>query len=148
MVATSHALIGGAIAASSATNPALGLSLAFVSHPLLDLLPHWDFGFNWRTKTKIRLFIEAFLDLGTGTVLAYVLFGQKLEPWYFWGTIFLSEVWDITEAPYWFFKWDFPPFSSVYNIQHKMQNKLDLPWGIVTQIATVLGAIFLSKLLI
>lgn len=138
MIATSHALIGAAFAASTANNPALGLSLAFISHPILDLIPHWDFCYNWREKPRLKLFIETCLDAGAGIVLAYLFFGQGIELWYFLAALFLSEVWDIAEAPYWFLKWNFPPFSTIYGIQHKMQNKLGLPWGIVTQLATVI----------
>jgi membrane-bound metal-dependent hydrolase YbcI (DUF457 family) len=52
MTATAHALIGGAIAASI-PNPALGLPLAAISHPLVDMIPHWDFGLGWRKKKKV-----------------------------------------------------------------------------------------------
>jgi len=139
MTATAHALIGGAIA-STIPNPEIGLSLAFISHPLLDLIPHWDFANNWRTKNKVRLFIEASLDLGFGVILAYFLFGQNVNLWYFLGCIFVSEVWDIIEAPYWFFNWRFPPISWIYNIQSRMQGKAKLPWGIITQILIVILA--------
>ena len=51
MTATAHALVGGAIAAS-AINPAIGLPLAALSHPILDMIPHWDLGIGWRGKNK------------------------------------------------------------------------------------------------
>lgn len=146
MIATSHALIGAAFAAST-SNPALGLGLAFISHPLLDLIPHWDFCYNWRQKTRVKLFIETCLDAGAGIILAYLLFGQKIELWYFLAALFLSEIWDIAEAPYWFLKWNFPPFSTIYGVQHKMQSKADLPWGILTQIVTIAVIIFILQTL-
>ena len=55
MTATAHALIGGAIAAGIASQP-LGIALALASHPLADLIPHWDFGWGWRKKSKPKLF--------------------------------------------------------------------------------------------
>lgn len=146
MTATAHALIGGAIA-SSVQNPALGLPLAAISHPLTDLIPHWDFGFNWRTKPKLRLFSECIIDLCVGFVLAYLFFGQQTEFWYFATAIFVAEVWDIIEAPYWFFKWDFPPFSWIYEIQHRLQIKAQLPWGIITQVVTVAVVILIFQTL-
>ena len=54
MTATAHVLIGGAIAAS-VPDPALGITLAALSHPILDMIPHWDFGFGWRKKSKVLL---------------------------------------------------------------------------------------------
>ncbi len=138
MTATAHALIGGAIAASI-DNPVLGLTLSAASHPLLDMIPHWDFGWGWRKKSKIKLFLQASFDLILGGVLAYILFGQNVNFWYFWGCVFVSEMWDIAEAPYWFFGWRFPPFSWIYNIQSRMQGKTKtMAAGILTQIASFL----------
>jgi len=43
MTLTAHALVGAALAASF-SNPAIGIPLAVISHPILDMIPHWDFG--------------------------------------------------------------------------------------------------------
>lgn len=145
MTATAHALVGGAIASATTQNPSLGLSLAFISHPLLDLIPHWDFGIGWREKTKIRLFVECSLDCGVGISLAYFIFGQNINLWYFLAVLFVSESWDIAEAPYWFLNWKFSPFSTIYRIMSKLQNKMILPWGIVTQVVTVVIFILLFQ---
>lgn len=136
MTATAHALVGGAIA-STIPDPAIGLSLAFISHPLLDLIPHWDFAENWRTKNKVKLFFEASADLGVGVLISYILFGANINFWYFFACILASEIWDLLEAPYWILGWKFPPFSWIFNIQSNMQGKAKLPWGIITQITTV-----------
>lgn len=138
MTATAHALVGGAIA-STIPDPSIGLSLSFISHPLLDLIPHWDFGANWKKKSRMRLFIEATLDLGFGFVVAYILFGQNINFWYFTACIVSSEILDVLEAPYWILGWRFAPFSWVYNIQSNLQGKAKLPLGIITQIITVVG---------
>lgn len=143
MTATAHALVGGALAASI-SNPALGIGLAAISHPLLDLIPHWDFGTNWRKKTKLKLFVESVFDLSLGVGLTYLLFLPRVDFWYLTLAIFAAEFWDMMEVPYWFLKWKFPPFSTIYNIQSKMQNKLDLPWGLVLQILVVGIVISLS----
>lgn len=146
MTATAHALVGG-IVASTIPNPELGLSLSFISHPLMDLIPHWDFAADWRTKNKVKLFLEASFDLGFGFLLSYLLFGQHVNFWYFSACIFASEVWDMIEAPYWLLNWKFPPISWVYNIQSRMQGNAELPWGIITQIITVAGtALVLQKI--
>lgn len=141
MTATAHALVGGAIAAS-AINPALGLPLAALSHPLLDMIPHWDLGIGWRSKNKVTLFVESVLDLIIGILLAFFIFGQNVNPIYFLSCIFFSEIWDILMMPYLLFKWDFPPFSTAYRLQHKIQSNIKLPWGILTQVASVGGVVF------
>lgn len=144
MTATAHALIAGAISASTNNIP-LGLTLSAISHPLGDLVPHWDFGNNWRQKPKLTLFIESSLDLLAGVILAYLLFGQNANLAYFAGCIFLAEVWDMAEVPYWFFNLKIPPFSWIYNVQSRMQNRLKLPWGLISQIAAVTAIILLFQ---
>lgn len=134
MTATAHALVGGAIAATI-KDPVLGLSIAFLSHPLLDMIPHWDAGWGWRNKTKQRLFLEASADMLLGLCVSYLLFGHGVGFIYFFGCIIAAELLDLAEIPYWFFHWDFPPFSWVYQFQHQIQGKAKLPWGIMTQVA-------------
>ena len=144
MTATAHALVAAAIA-TSIKDPAIGISLSFLSHPLLDMVPHWDAGWGWRSKSKIRLFTEATSDLIIGVVLALflvLLIRPELPLWYLFACILASEVLDLAEIPYWFFKWNFPPFSWIYKFQHEIQGKARLPWGIVTQVAAF-AAIFL-----
>lgn len=139
MTATAHALVGGAIAASVHNQP-LGLALSAASHPLLDLIPHWDFGWGWRKKSKLTLFAQSVFDLGLGFLLAYLIFGRFIDNfWYFLGCVFVSEMWDMAEAPYWFFNWRFPPFSWIYNIQSRMQGRASsITMGILTQVASFL----------
>jgi hypothetical protein len=73
MTATAHALIAGAIA-QSVQNPSLAISLALISHPLADLIPHWDFGCEWRKKNKKKLFAQSFFDLALGVFLTFIFF--------------------------------------------------------------------------
>ncbi len=142
MTATAHALVGGAIAAS-VPNPALGITLAAASHPILDLIPHWDFGWGWKEKTKLKLFLQATFDLVLGFLLAYFLFGQYMNFWYFSAAVLAAEIWDILEAPYWFFGWKFPPFGLIYKIQSRMQGRTKTMFaGILNQVVTVTAVIF------
>ena len=136
MTATAHALVGGAIA-YSVQNPALGIPLSLLSHPVLDIIPHWDFGWGWRKKTKLKLFCEASLDLTIGIVASYAIFGQFINIYYFLACVLGSILWDLLEIPYWFFNWRFFPFSTLHSIQHHIQGRAKLPWGILTQVVTV-----------
>ena len=144
MTATAHALVGGAIAAS-VQNPAIGIPLAFVSHPILDIIPHWDFGMGWRRKNKFILFLESSLDLILGIILAFLLFGANLNPYYFLACILVSEIWDILMMPYLFWGWG-GIFKTFYKMQHKIQSNIKLPWGILTQVGTVYLAVLLLRL--
>lgn len=144
MTATAHALIGSSIAAAIG-NPEIGLPLAFVSHPLADMIPHWDFGWGWRKKTKTKLFLQGVFDLSLGVGLSYFIFGSMVDPVYLFTAILVSESWDLVQAPYWLLDWHFPPFSTLYKFGHETQGRAKLPWGIITQAATVVGVIFMLR---
>lgn len=138
MTATAHALIGGAIAAAI-PNPQVGLPLAALSHPIADMIPHWDFGWGWKKKTKLMLFTQSCLDLIFGIIVTYLFFGKTTDNLYLFMAIFLSEVWDFLQMPYLLFGWNFFPFSTFYKFQHEINGKARLPWGILTQVASVTG---------
>lgn len=144
MTATAHALIGGAIAAS-VPNPFLGVSLATISHPLVDMIPHWDFGRGWRNKNKLTFLLEGVFDLGVGLVSSYLIFGQHINFWYFLLVVFSSLFFDLVQIPYWFLNWRIPPFSWAYRIQSRIGGKATLPWGILTQAATVTGLVLVLR---
>lgn len=140
MTATAHALIGGAIAASI-SNPALGIPLAAISHPVMDMIPHWDFGLGWKKKSKVILFLQSFGDLLFGVILTFFIFGGKTDTTYLLLCIFMSESWDILQMPYLLFNWKFFPFSLFYKFGHCTNGKAKMPWGIITQITTVAGIV-------
>lgn len=140
MTATAHALIGGAIAASI-QNPSIGLPLAALSHPIADMIPHWDFGLGWKKKKKMTLFIQSSFDLLFGLLVTYLFFGKGTDFYYLFAAVFLSEVWDFMQMPYLLFNWNFFPFSTFYKFQHEINAKASLPWGIITQAATVYGVV-------
>lgn len=147
MTASAHALVGGAVAASVA-NPALGLAISAISHPLLDIVPHWDLGWGWREKSKVVLLFQSVGDLAFGTVLSYLIFyNSDINIYYFFLSILVSTGWDIAEGPYLLLNWRFPPFSWVYKFQHDLQGKLALPWGLVIQVVAVVVIYLILQLL-
>lgn len=147
MTATAHALIGGAIAASTSTNPALGITLSALSHPIADMIPHWDFGVGWKKKSKTILLLQSSADLIFGVTLAFLLFGNTTDRLYLLICIFMSESWDLLQMPYLLFNWKFLPFSAFYHFGHQTNGKAKLPWGIVTQIASIGGLVLALRIL-
>lgn len=143
MTITAHALVGGAIAAAI-PNPALGFTLAVASHPLLDIIPHWDEGWGWRDKGKVRLFAECMVDAVVGLVLTYLLFSNVPLP-YLLLTILGSILLDVLEAPYLILNMKGKPWCWFYKMQSRIQGKVKLPWGILTQVATVAIFIFVLQ---
>lgn len=138
MTATAHAIIGGAIAASTGNSPALGISLSAISHPIVDLIPHWDFGCGWRKKSKTLLFLQSSADFIFGIIVTFLIFGNIVDPLYLFACILISESWDILQMPYLLFGWKFP-FELFYKFGHLSNGKTNMTVGILTQLGTVTG---------
>ena len=75
MILTPHLLTGAAIA-SGISNPILGLSLAFLSHYFLDMLPHWEYSIknvkskNWIGAVPESMRIIADFSIGVLLIVA------------------------------------------------------------------------------
>ena len=136
MTATSHALIGASIA-SLVPNPILAIPLAITSHFAADLVPHWDAGTNRRKKTIMRLRVEAAFDVLLGFALVYLIFGSIVSSAYLFVMIIAAQLPDWLETPSSKFGLKIPPFSWVEWLGHKLQNRMQLPWGLVTQVVIV-----------
>lgn len=136
MTATSHALIGASIA-SLISNPIIAIPIAITSHFAADLVPHWDAGTNRRKKTIMRLRMEAAFDVLLGFVLVYLIFGNIVGSAYLFVMIIAAQLPDWLETPSSKFGLKVPPFSWVEWLGHKLQNRMQLPWGLVTQIVVV-----------
>lgn len=148
MTATGHALVATLLIAKF-PDPLISLPLVFASHFALDVIPHWDAGTHHHGKTKQKLFFEAGLDVVLSIVLSYVLYiylgGQ--EYFLLLVGIFLSQLPDWLTAPYFILKMNSPMVAwskHMYKFQHKINNRLDKPWGVITQIGTI---VFLYLLL-
>lgn len=144
MTATGHALIGALIAAKF-HNPYLAVPFSFASHIAADLVPHWDSGTHLRKKTHERLFYEGVIDVTLGIVLSFILYKNILgqsNMLLLYSCVIAAQLPDWIMAPYVVMGWRNPFFTwskYSYLIQRKINKKLDKPWGIVTQAATVIG---------
>jgi hypothetical protein len=145
MTATSHALIGASLAVMI-TNPIIGIPLAIASHFAADLVPHWDAGTNHRNKSAMRLKVEATLDVLLGFALVLLFFHSQVlsNPIYMFSMIISAQLPDWLEAPSWMFNFKVPPFSWMDYLGHKLQSRMQLPWGLVTQVVIVGFIVFLA----
>lgn len=136
MTATAHALIGASIAVK-VTNPLLGIPIAILSHFVADLIPHWDAGTNHKKKSMMRLKLEATADVLLGFLLSYLIFWPFVDPQYLFIMIIAAQLPDWLEAPYFMFGVKLPPFTWFRWAGSKLQTRMQLPWGLVTQVVTV-----------
>ena len=143
MTATAHALIGASLAVKL-TNPLVGIPIAFLSHFAADLVPHWDPGTNHKKKTKLRLKLEATADVLIGFLLTYLIFARFVDPVYLFVMIIAAQLPDWLEAPYFMFGIKLPPFTWFRWIGSTLQTRMQLPWGLVTQVVIVGLLIYFS----
>ncbi len=144
MTATAHSLIGAAIV-TKIPDPAISLPLAFLSHFVMDKIPHWDIMTN-HPKSPKRIVIESAIDVLLGFVLSILIFG--FNPLILCAA-FLAQLPDWLEIPYTIFGKRFFFTDLNYKIQKWVHDfwfdsRLPAPWGIVTQVIVVILFILLS----
>lgn len=74
MILTPHAVVGAAIANMFPDNPALGFTLAFVSHYALDILPHTDYSINNFLHKESKTVKSIFQDAGASLHFLFIVF--------------------------------------------------------------------------
>lgn len=141
MTATAHALIGASLAVKIAS-PYWGIPLAILSHFVADLVPHWDLSTNHRQKSPTRLRIEAACDVLLGFVAVAAIFRNLVDPVYLLAMVIAAQSPDWLKTPSDMFGLKVPPFSWFDWLGHKIQSRLQLPWGLVTQIVVVALILF------
>lgn len=143
MTATGHALVATLIVAKF-PDPFISLPLAFGSHFICDMIPHWDSGINHRQKSKTRLFSEASVDVLLGFIVSYIIYTLFLEGNNYlllYIGIIVSQLPDWITAPYLIFRVrnSFVAWSKhMYRLQHKLNKREENPaLGIATQIFAI-----------
>lgn len=143
MLAASHA-VAGAIIASQIGDPLIAYSAALISHPLLDLFPHWDLNTRVTKDTKFYIIWTSLLDAAIGFGIGILLFGGSVNIVTLLLCMFIAQLPDWLEAPFHVFEWNFPPFSTIKKLQHFWHTKLCWPWGIIPQLLLIIYAFFLT----
>ncbi|MCL5433299.1 MAG: hypothetical protein M1524_04270 [Patescibacteria group bacterium] len=146
MTATGHAIIGAVIAAKIG-NPELAVPIAFASHVLADLTPHWDLGTNGNARKDKHIVAKTAVDISVGFVLSFIMLtflfpGTNL--YYAFFIIITSQLLDWITMPYIFFY--VPPFTWFYKFQKKFHWEMDKPWGIIIQAIILILIVILAKI--
>ncbi len=144
-----HALVGAAIA-SKIPDPVIGLPLALTSHFIMDSIPHWDFGTDWRKRPKYITGIASIADTLIGITVAYLLFQGKVSTVYLLLAVFFSLIPDWMETPWYIFfaqsQKQKPAASAgllekiafrVYKLENTFHTKTSFPFGLFTSLATL-----------
>lgn len=141
MLETPHVALGIAIAIA-VPNPIISIPLAFASHFLLDMTPHWNPHLNTETKKFGRLSNQTLLiiglDLACASILTLFMAKQVLPDLNLFLTILLSSfasiLPDVVEGPYFLFGWRNKYIDIWMKFQKRIQSDANVFWGILTQL--------------
>jgi hypothetical protein len=150
MTATAHALVAGALAARFANDPVTAMALALTSHFVMDSIPHWDFGTNWRSRPKKATGIYAIGETAFGIACSWFFFGAQAPMWLWTAAVLMSVLPDWLETPWYIWyanakKHEPGPRAGAmerlsfafYKIPNVFHAKAQLPLGLITQVVTV-----------
>lgn len=163
MTLTAHAVVGVAAASLFPSHPKAAFAAAFVSHFLIDAIPHWhysvksieidhkdpmntDMVFNKYFPTDLT---KIGFDAALGFFTAYLIFHDHLN--FPLGLILIGTIGGILPDPLQFVYWKFrcEPFITLQRFHkwiHADKNLDNRPvWGILAQAATIPAAILLVR---
>lgn len=149
MLELPHALVGAAIA-TKIPNPFISIPLAFLSHLLLDFIPHWNPGLYTETKkygkpTKQSTWIvigDTTLSLIGGLSLASLVLPNVKHTITIVLACFAAVLLDVIEGPYFFLNLRHPLLKKIIEFQHRYQGRAKLIPGLAIQgVVAVLGIV-------
>lgn len=144
MIITCHLLFGAAIAQKT-QNPALGLFFAFLSHFLLDFIPHQEYGVNFKQKFWKAPLLD-FLKVGADFLLGILVISAINKNMILaLAGGFAAIIPDVIAVLYFVL-----PENRIMKIYydfhggkiHYFKNKIPALWGILSQVAVISVSIF------
>jgi hypothetical protein len=144
---TPHALVGAAIA-TKIPNPVVSLPLAFASHFVLDMVPHWNPHLNTELKkygkvtkySTIIVIADVTLSLVLGTFIATNFSTDSTHMVSIFLGAFAGVLPDVVEGPYFFFNWKNKLVQTWLAFQKSLQVDATVLPGLATQLATIVAA--------
>lgn len=129
MILATHAVIGAALAQHTESHT-LAFLIGFISHHILDLIPHWQYSVpqldsGKRLKINKALFSDLLrvgIDFMLGTVIILIFFQENLSIalFAFAGAILPDVLWGISRL------WPLKPLVWYDRVNRKLQSKANL----------------------
>ncbi|HLE48550.1 MAG TPA: hypothetical protein VI819_00750 [Patescibacteria group bacterium] len=148
MLELPHAIVGAALVYKIG-NPWISLPAAFLSHFILDEIPHWNPHLGDKTKKLSRPFtrdlkiiiIDSTAALIFGTSIAMMKLPDIESFTFVMLGAFFAVLPDLIEAPFFFLNFDQYWIKSWLGFQRKHQNNTNIYWGVLTQFLVVVAAV-------
>lgn len=148
MLETPHVIVASAIA-YKVGNPYLAIPLSFVSHFVLETVPHWNphimtemkkFG-EITKKSKLIIACDVILAFFSGFYIASTVLPNTGLFWTIIFSSFFGVLPDLIEAPYFFLKWKNSFLNWWIKGQKAIQSDANPIPGILTQAITIFAAV-------
>jgi hypothetical protein len=152
MLETPHVAVGAAIA-TKIPNPLIAIPLAFASHFVLEMVPHWNphintelkkFGHVTKKSTTI-IIIDSTLALIFGSFIAYQALPNTGHAITILAASLASILPDLIEAPHFFLGMDSKFIPKWIAFQKIIQSDTTLFWGLLTQLSVIAAALLWLK---
>lgn len=146
---TPHTIVAASIAIKTG-NPYLAIPLCFLSHFVLDEIPHW----NPNITTKKRgvkivdpksfkiILSDSLVALISGLIIAALVLPDMNKAILVILCCFIAVLPDVVEAPYIFLNYKKKWLRSWLFFQKKHQFKANFIWGMTTQFITIAAAVW------
>lgn len=151
MLETPHVVVGAAIA-TKIGNPALAIPLAFLSHFVLDQIPHWNPHFYTETKkfgtpkrnSTVFAVAEELLAFGVGLFIASRFLPDYGRVATILAASFAAVASDQVKFPYFFFKWRYAALERWVKFERTLQVETSIVPGMLIQIVITLAGLYFA----
>jgi hypothetical protein len=152
MLETPHVFIGAAIA-TAIPNPLIAIPLAFASHFVLEMVPHWNPHLNRETKmfgqptrrSTVVTAVDSTIALISGSFIAYKALPNITLAITIIACCFAAVLPDVMEGPYFFLHMKNNWIKKWIHFQKSLQCDTNPIFGMLTQIITIAAVIFWMK---
>lgn len=142
----------GALIAVKIPNPLISLPLAFLSHFVLDFVPHWNPSLYSETKkfkkpsrkSNVIVAFDVFLSLVLGFFIAFRFWPDIKRAVVILLACFAAVAADAVEGFFFYFGVKHPLLKKWVKFQHEHQTNAKLPFGLLTQIAALIFCLYLA----
>jgi hypothetical protein len=149
MLETPHVFIGAAIAVAI-PNPFVAIPLAFASHFVMEMIPHWNPHLNSETlkfgsptkRSTVITSIDSTVALVSGSFIAYKFLPNIHQAILILACCFFAVLPDVMEGPYFFLHAKTEWIKKWIAFQKSLQCDTTAFWGILTQLI-VIGTVIL-----
>lgn len=149
MLETPHVVVGAAIA-TKVGNPYLAIPLAFMSHFVLDQIPHWNPHFYTESKkygkpksnSTVIAIADSLLALMSGLAIAYQFLPDYKKAALIIACCLAAVISDQLKLPYFYMNAKKGLIEKWVNFERSIQIEVSAFWGILTQVLVILASAY------